>query len=138
MPDRRWADDGQSCPAMDVVVACLSSEKGGGLEEGGRGAAPGGREADDGKRSPAMDVVESCLSSEKGGGLEEGGLKIAPERREPDDGKRFPAVDVVSGLFLGENLLKMGGGPGGGGKKSDRGERIRICSCVVLNREILR
>ena len=33
------------------------------------------------------------------------------------DGKRFPAVDVVSGLLLGENFLKLGGGPGGGGQK---------------------
>ena len=61
---------------MDVVVACLSYEKGGGLEEGGLQVALGRRVADDGKRSPAMDVVESCLSSERGGGLEEG----APNR----------------------------------------------------------
>ena len=32
--------------AMDVVVACLSLEKGGGLEEGGLKIGPGGRGAD--------------------------------------------------------------------------------------------
>ena len=31
---------------MDVVVACVSVEKGGGLEEGGLEIHPGGREAD--------------------------------------------------------------------------------------------
>ena len=31
---------------MDVVVACVSVEKGGGLEEGGQIIHPGGREAD--------------------------------------------------------------------------------------------
>ena len=40
-----------------------------------------------------------------------------------NDGKRFPAVDVVSGLLLGENFLKMGGGPGGGGQKIGPGGR---------------
>ena len=37
---------GSAFKAMDVVVACLSSEKGGGLEEGGRKIAPEGRVAD--------------------------------------------------------------------------------------------
>ena len=64
-----------------------------------------------------MDVVESCLSYEKGGGLEEGGRGAAPDPSDPDDGKRFLAVDVVCALLLGENFLKMGGGPGGGGQK---------------------
>ena len=34
---QRWTlyqDDGKRSPAMDVVELCLSSEKGGGLEEG--------------------------------------------------------------------------------------------------------
>ena len=41
---------GSAFKAMDVVVACLSSEKGGGLEEGGLEIRPGGRAADDGLR----------------------------------------------------------------------------------------
>ena len=45
-PGRRETDDGKRSPAMDVVESCLSSEKGGGLEEGGLGAAPAGRDAD--------------------------------------------------------------------------------------------
>ena len=32
-------------------------------------------------------------------------------------GSAFNALDVVLGLLLGENFLKMGGGPGGGGQK---------------------
>ena len=43
-------DDGKRSPAMDVVVACLSSEKGGGLEEGGLGAPPDRRDADYSRR----------------------------------------------------------------------------------------
>ena len=54
------ADDGKRSPAMDVVVACLSYEKGGGLEEGGLRVAPHRSVPDDGKRSPAMDVVVAC------------------------------------------------------------------------------
>ena len=42
---------------------------------------------------------------------------FSPFSKKLGDGKRFPAVDVVSGLLLGENFLKMGGGPGGGGQK---------------------
>ena len=41
---------GSAFKAMDVVVACLSYEKGGGLEEGGLQIQPEGRAADDGKR----------------------------------------------------------------------------------------
>ena len=41
---------GSAFKAMDVVVACLSYEKGGGLEEGGLEIRPRGRPADDGKR----------------------------------------------------------------------------------------
>ena len=41
---------GSAFKAMDVVVACLSDEKGGGLEEGGLQIGPHGRPADDGKR----------------------------------------------------------------------------------------
>ena len=41
---------GSAFKAMDVVVACLSYEKGGGLEEGGLEIRPGRRAADDGKR----------------------------------------------------------------------------------------
>ena len=41
---------GSAFKAMDVVVACLSYEKGGGLEEGGLNIRPHGRPADDGKR----------------------------------------------------------------------------------------
>ena len=41
---------GSAFKAMDVVVACLSSEMGGGLEEGGLKIRPDGRAADDGKR----------------------------------------------------------------------------------------
>ena len=37
---------GSAYKAMDVVVACLSYEKGGGLEEGGLNIRPGGRPAD--------------------------------------------------------------------------------------------
>ena len=37
---------GSAFKAMDVVVACLSYEKGGGLEEGGLEIDPGRREAD--------------------------------------------------------------------------------------------
>ena len=37
---------GSAFKAMDVVVACLSSEKGGGLEEGGLQIGPRGRPAD--------------------------------------------------------------------------------------------
>ena len=40
------ADDGKRFQAMDVVVACVSSEKGGGPEEGGLEIHPGGRAAD--------------------------------------------------------------------------------------------
>ena len=65
----------------------------------------------------ALDVVVACWRKQKGGGLEEGGLQVGPDRREADDGKRFPAVDVVLALLLGENFLKMGGGPVGGGQK---------------------
>ena len=41
---------GSAFKAMDVVVACLSYEKGGGLEEGGLNIGPERRPADDGKR----------------------------------------------------------------------------------------
>ena len=41
---------GSAFKAMDVVVACLSYEKGGGLDEGGLNIRPQRREADDGKR----------------------------------------------------------------------------------------
>ena len=41
---------GSAFKAMDVVMACLSYEKGGGLEEGGLQIRPDGRAADDGKR----------------------------------------------------------------------------------------
>ena len=41
---------GSAFKAMDVVVGCLSYEKGGGLEEGGLKIRPEGRAADDGKR----------------------------------------------------------------------------------------
>ena len=41
---------GSAFKAMDVVVACLSYEKGGGLEEGGLKIEPDRRAADDGKR----------------------------------------------------------------------------------------
>ena len=41
---------GSAFEAMDVVVACVSYEKGGGLEEGGLQIHPEGRAADDGKR----------------------------------------------------------------------------------------
>ena len=41
---------GSALQAMDVVVACVSVEKGGGLEEGGLEIGPGRGEADDGKR----------------------------------------------------------------------------------------
>ena len=41
---------GSAFKAMDVVVGCLSSEKGGGLEEGRLETRPAGRAADDGKR----------------------------------------------------------------------------------------
>ncbi len=41
---------GSAFEAMDVVVACLSYEKGGGLEEGGLEIGPDRRPADDGKR----------------------------------------------------------------------------------------
>ena len=41
---------GSAFKAMDVVVGCLSYEKGGGLEEGGLNIGPHGRPADDGKR----------------------------------------------------------------------------------------
>ena len=41
---------GSAFKAMDVVVACLSYEKGGGLEERGLNIRPDGRAADDGKR----------------------------------------------------------------------------------------
>ena len=37
---------GSAFKAMDVVVACLSYEKGGGLEEGGLNIGPDGRPAD--------------------------------------------------------------------------------------------
>ena len=37
---------GSAFKAMDVVVGCLSYEKGGGLEEGGLNIRPGGRAAD--------------------------------------------------------------------------------------------
>jgi hypothetical protein len=37
---------GSAFKAMDVVVACLSYEKGGGLEEGGLEIRPEGRAAD--------------------------------------------------------------------------------------------
>ena len=37
---------GSAFKAMDVVVACLSYEKGGGLEEGGLQIRPGRRAAD--------------------------------------------------------------------------------------------
>ena len=39
---------GSAFKAMDVVVACLSYEKGGGLEEGGFEIRPHRRPADDG------------------------------------------------------------------------------------------
>ena len=41
---------GSAFKAMDVVVACLSYEKGGGLEEGGLNIGPQRRAADDRKR----------------------------------------------------------------------------------------
>ena len=41
---------GSASKAMDVVVACLSYEMGGGLEEGGLEIRTDGRPADDGKR----------------------------------------------------------------------------------------
>ena len=41
---------GSAFKAMDVVVACLSYEMGGGLEEGGLNIGPHRRPADDGKR----------------------------------------------------------------------------------------
>ena len=41
---------GSAFKAMDVVVACLSYEMGGGLEEGGLQIRPHRRAADDGKR----------------------------------------------------------------------------------------
>ena len=37
---------GSAFKAMDVVVGCLSYEKGGGLEEGGLKIGPDGRPAD--------------------------------------------------------------------------------------------
>ena len=42
---------GSAFKAMDVVVACVSVEKGGGPEEGGLKIGPDRRAADDGKRS---------------------------------------------------------------------------------------
>jgi hypothetical protein len=54
---------GSAFKAMDVVVACLSYEKGGGLEEGGLEIRPERRAADDGKRPPGvMDVVFGVAS----------------------------------------------------------------------------
>ena len=41
---------GSSFKVMDIVVACLSYEKEGGLEEVGLKIGPEGRAADDGKR----------------------------------------------------------------------------------------
>ena len=41
-----------------------------------------------------------------------------------DDGKRFQAMDVVSGLLLGENLLKWGGGLEEGGPKNSTGSEV--------------
>ena len=45
-----WRMTGSAFKAMDVVVACVSVKKGGGLEEGGLEIDPDRREADDGKR----------------------------------------------------------------------------------------
>ena len=55
---------GSAFEAMDVVVACLSYEMGGGLEEGGLQIRPDRRPADDGKRLQVMDVV-LCIASRR-------------------------------------------------------------------------
>ena len=75
---------GSAFKAMDVVVGCLSYEKGGGLEEGGLQIRPERRPADDGKRFQSDGRCSGNLSYEKGGGLEEGGLNIRPDGRPAD------------------------------------------------------
>ena len=53
---------GSAFKAMDVVVACLSYEKGGGLEEGGLEIGPDGRPADDGI---IFEVIWTALACSK-------------------------------------------------------------------------
>ena len=53
---------GSAFKAMDVVVACLSYEKGGGLEEGGEKSGRSGLRRMTGSAFKAMDVVVGCVS----------------------------------------------------------------------------
>ena len=94
---------GSAFKAMDVVVACLSYEMGGGLEEGGLKIGPGGRAADDGKRLPGDGRCVSVASRrevlKKGRSLRRGGLKIQPEGTPADDGKRLSGDGRCGGIL---------------------------------------